>query len=144
MCRLFGAVALLAFALPAWAQFELVTIEKPIGSHHLAGVVVDSTGAPVPDVVVEECKVMFSPVQTRDSAGEPLRDVLHGDCGQESKNILASTATDAKGYFAFPKAKMGTTHYLHLEHYGFDPMQIKVKLRLFAKGNLHIRLHIAT
>jgi hypothetical protein len=116
---LFGLVAaLLMIALPARA-IELITIEHPFRSHHLAGVVVDTTGAPVSGVVVEDRDSTFT-------------------------HVLASTKTDANGYFAFPKAKKGTTHYPHLNNYGFDPMQITVQLGWFAKCNLRIRLYIAT
>jgi hypothetical protein len=69
---------------------------------------------------------------------------MHGPCDQDSKHVLASTKTDASGRFMFPRAKMGTTHYLHFFCGGFDPMQITVKMRWFAKGNLRVRLDVAT
>ena len=115
----FGLIlALFAYALPARA-IELITIERPFRAQNLAGVVVDSTGATVSGVVVEACDAAY-------------------------KRVLATTRTDANGHFAFPKAKIGTTHYLHFQSNGFDPMQITVQLRRFAKGNLRIKLYIAT
>jgi len=137
-------LALIAFALPARAQYELIEIEKPFRAHNLAGVVVDSTGAPVDGVVVVECDAIFIPLHAWNSAGESVPDVLDTDCDREPKHILRSTTTDANGHFAFPKAKTGTTHYLYLRSKGFDPMKITVKSRFFAKGQLRIKLVIAT
>ena len=135
---------LIAFSRPARAQMELIEFAHPFHARNLAGGVVDSTGAPVSGVLIEECDVPFTPVQARGSSGEPIPEVLHGDCDQYPKHVLASTKTDANGHFAFPQARMGTAHYLFVRVDGWDPMQITVKLRWFAKGNLRIRLHIAT
>jgi len=107
------------FALPAFAGVELLILEKPMQAEKLAGVVVDSTGAPVSGVTIEDCDPAFS-------------------------HVLVSTTTDTAGYFAFPEAKIGTTHYLHVQINGFDPMRITVVLRRFAKTKLHIRLSVAT
>jgi hypothetical protein len=111
-------LALIAFALPARA-IELITIERPFRAHHLAGVIVDSTGATVSGVLIEDCDPTY-------------------------KHVLASATTDVTGHFAFPVGKIGSIHFLHVRINGFDPMQITVQLRRFAKGNLRIRLYIAT
>ncbi len=74
------ALIVLAFSSHAQAQLELITIERPLSSRSLAGVVVDPTGAPVSGVVVEECDALFTPVQPRGPAEEPVRGVLEGDC----------------------------------------------------------------
>jgi hypothetical protein len=100
------------------AQLELVTFAHPFHSHKLAGFVSDPSGATVSGVVIEDCDSTF-------------------------KQVLASATTDANGYFAFPGIKTGTTHFLRLSHYGFDPMQITVKLSRFAMSGLTVRLHIA-
>jgi len=97
---------------------ELITIEHPFHSHSLAGFVSDPSGATVSGVVIEDCDSTF-------------------------KQVLASTTTDANGHFAFPGKKTGTTHFLRLSHYGFDPMQITVKLSRFAMSGLNVRLHVA-
>jgi hypothetical protein len=110
---------LFMLALPALAGVELLILEKPMQAEKLAGVVVDFTGTPVSGVTIE-------------------------DCGPAFNRVLLSTTTDATGHFAFPQAKTGTTHYLHVQMNGFDPMRITVVLRRFAKTKLHIRLHIAT
>jgi hypothetical protein len=137
-------LALIVFALPAWA-IELITIERPFRAHHLAGVVVDSTGAPVPGVVIEDCIQTFREVRAPGDAEPPVfekRMIL--DCHSEPKHVLASATTDSNGRFKLTDAKMRTTHYLFVYYPGFDPMQITVRLRWFAKGNLRIQLQIAT
>jgi uncharacterized protein YfaS (alpha-2-macroglobulin family) len=111
-------VSLLLCALSAQAQWELITLEG-VSARHLAGFVTDSTGAPVSGVAIEDCDPSY-------------------------KQVLASATTDANGHFDFPKTKMGTTHYLHLESRGFDPMRIPVKLRRFSKANLKIQLYPAS
>jgi hypothetical protein len=117
--RLCAAVALLLFALPVPAQYELITIEKPFRAHNLAGIVVDPTGAPVAGVVVEDRDAAF-------------------------KRVLFSITTDASGHFAFAGPKSGKVHYLHLQSNGFDPLQITVKLRRATRGELRIQLHVAS
>jgi hypothetical protein len=112
-------MVLLACSFHAEALVELITIEHPFHSRSLAGVVTDPSGATVDGVVIEDCDSTY-------------------------KRILSSTTTGANGQFAFQQAKSGTTHFLRVSHYGFDPLQITVKLSHFAKGNLKIRLHIAT
>jgi hypothetical protein len=136
--------ALALFSFPAQAQLELITIERPLRANNSAEMVVDPTGAPVPGVMVEECDALFSPIPARGENGEPVSEVLPGDCDKEPKHGLASTMTDANGHFAFPKARRGKKHYLHLSCPGFDPMQFSVKLRFFARKEMRIKLHIAT
>jgi len=113
------AITSFVFTLPALAQYELITIERPFRAQSLAGVVVDSTGAPVAGVAVEDRDASF-------------------------KSVLHSTTTDANGRFAFSQVRNGTTHYLHLESRGFDPMQIAVKLRRLARAEVRIQLHVAS
>jgi hypothetical protein len=100
----FFAISFL-FQPPARAQLVLITIVRPFQAHHLAGDVVDSTGAPVAGVVVEECDALFTPLQPRGPKGEPVSGVLPRDCDREPKHVLASTTTDANGHFAFPPTK---------------------------------------
>jgi hypothetical protein len=125
------------------AQYELITYGRPFFARSLAGVVVDTTGAAVSGVVVEECSVHFTPIPLRGPAGESISGVAEGDCAKDPRYVMASVTTDANGHFAFPKAKLGSTHYLHLHSMGFDPMQITVKLRLYARSELRIKLVIA-
>ncbi|MGA2649750.1 MAG: carboxypeptidase-like regulatory domain-containing protein [Terracidiphilus sp.] len=60
------------------------------------------------------------------------------------KQVLSSTTTDAKGYFTFQDAKIGSTYYLEAKAYGFNPTRITVKLRHFARAGIRIKLRIAT
>jgi hypothetical protein len=46
-------LVLLTFALPARAGIDLITFAHPFHAQNLAGVVMDSTGAPVPGVVLK-------------------------------------------------------------------------------------------
>ena len=138
-------VTLLVFALPVRAQVELIEFAHPFHAQNLAGVVVGSTGAIVPGVVVKDCVQTFRQVRASVESQTPVfekRMIL--DCHSEPKHVLASTTSDSNGRFRFPHTKMGTTHYLFVYYPGFDPMQITVKLRWFAKGNLRIQLHIAS
>jgi uncharacterized GH25 family protein len=137
-------VVVFASAQPSRAQYELIEFAYPFHAQKLAGTVVDSTGAPVSGVEVEECDAQFTPIQVKGPNGEPVSRVEHGSCDQDSKHVLASTTTDTNGYFAFPPVKSGTIHYLHFQSKGFDPMQITVKTRWFARRNLRIKLVIAT
>jgi hypothetical protein len=136
----------LAVGAPAaLAQYELIMIERPFQARHLAGVVVDSTGAPVAGVVIEDCVQTFRKVRAPGDTETPVfeeRMIL--DCHFESKHVLASTRTDSEGRFKFPHATMGSTHYLYLSQSGFDPMQIAVKLRFFACAEMRVKLVIAT
>ena len=135
---------LASFALVPPARAGIERIDQLFRAHHLAGVVVDPNGEPVPDVVIEECDAIFIPLPTSRGTGERLPDTLRPDCFREPKHILRSTTTDANGHFAFPNAEVGTTHYLHLYSPGFDPMMITVKLRLFARAKSLIKLTVAT
>ena len=138
-------VVFIAYAIPARAQYALVEFVHPFRAHHLAGFVVDSRGAPVPGVLIEDCIQTFGQVRLPGNAEPPVfKKKMSLDCHSEPKHVLASATTDAKGHFMFPHTNMGTTHYLYLTAYGFDPEQITVKLRRFAKRNLRIRLIVAT
>jgi hypothetical protein len=141
----FGLIlALLVFVQPARAQNQTISIEG-LHARHLDGVVVDSMGAPVPGVVVEDCVQTFRQVRGSDHSEQPVyEEAMILDCHSEPKHVLVSTTSDSKGRYKFPHAKMGTTHYLFVYCPGFDPMQITVKLRWFAKRNLRIKLVIAT
>jgi hypothetical protein len=131
-------------ALPAWA-IELITYANPFHARELSGIVVDQMGVPVAGVVIEDCIQTFgrqwtSVHEKKSAVDEPM--LL--DCHTEPKHILASTTTDAEGRFKFPPMKKGNAHYLSLSCRGFDPMQITVRLRWFARRQLRIRLSIAT
>jgi hypothetical protein len=138
------AVTVFAFMQPARA-IELITFSSPFHAHEFAGVVVDQTGAPVSGVVIEDCVQTFGQQWTSIHEKKAILDEpMLLDCHSEPKHVLASTTTDSNGRFKFPQAKKGTTHYLNICCKGFDPMQITLQLRWFAKRNIKIMLHIAT
>jgi hypothetical protein len=137
-------VAFLACAIPAWAGYELIEFVHPFRAHHLVGFVVDVRGTPVPGVLIEDCVQTFKEVRASDAEPPVFEERMLLDCHFEPKHVLASATTDAKGRFIFPHTKMGTTHYLYVTAHGFDPEQITVKLRRFAKRNLLIRINVAT
>jgi hypothetical protein len=142
---LLGLIAAIFLAMPpANAQYQLITIEKPFTARSLSGVVIDSTGAPVPDVVVERCDAIFVQSEVYNGQGQPAGKQMLPDCNRESGHDITKTKTGANGRFAFPDAKSGRTYYLHFSAPGFDPMQIAVKLRFFSRARARIQLEIAT
>jgi hypothetical protein len=108
----------LAIGYIAFAQ-EIITIQRPIHSRSLIGVVVDPSGAPVEGVLVE-------------------------DCDQSFMHVFVSVRTNKEGRFVFPKAKRGSTHYLRFFKNGFDPMRVKVQMRHLAPAEVRIHLVVAT
>jgi hypothetical protein len=110
-------IVLLAIALAANAEYQIVEIERPFRAHHLAGVVVDPSGATVAGAMVDDCDPTFS-------------------------RVLGSATSDADGNFAFPLAKIGSTHYLSFHARGFNPLRITVKVRYFAREKLIVKLPI--
>ena len=142
---LLGLIAAIFLAMPpANAQLELITIEKPFTAHSLSGVVVDETGSPIPGAVVKECEAPFTPIEAKDAQDKPNGEILHGDCTQAPSHVVATTETNPHGHFSLPKAKTGKIFYLHVSSPGFDPMQITVRLKFFARAGVRVRLHIAT
>lgn len=138
-------VFLFLFVPSMRAQLELITFDRPFQARNLAGVVVDSTGAPVAGVAIEDCVQTFRQVRAPGDAEPPVFEkAMILDCHSESEHVLASTTTDSEGRFRFPHAKMGTIHYLHVSCNGWNPMQLQVKIRRFARSNLLIKLHIAS
>ncbi|MGD0890407.1 MAG: carboxypeptidase-like regulatory domain-containing protein [Terracidiphilus sp.] len=136
--------AILAFARPAPAQLELITIEQPFDAPNLAGFVVDASGSPIPGVVVEECDASFSPRPMNDPAEKPTPITMLWGCDRDPKHVIASKKTNANGHFSFPRAKKAKAYYLHLSLDGFDPMQIVVKVTRLARSELHIQMQVAT
>ena len=114
----------------ACAQLELIIVERPFHARHLAGIVSDSTGAPIGGVQVKIC---------RGQIVAPVR----GGCDQDPANILAATTTDVRGRFGFPKVAGQKITWLHLSSRGFDPMEVRVNHCRFAHGEVRIKLQVA-
>jgi hypothetical protein len=145
-CRWTNVLAFLFLFVPSTrAQLDLITFNRPFQTRNLTGVVVDSMGAPVAGVVIEDCVQTFRQVRASGDAEPPVFEkAMILDCHFEPKHVLASTTTDSEGRFRFPHAKMGTIHYLHVSCNGWDPMQLQVKIRRFARASPLIKLHIAS
>ena len=101
------------------AQYQIIEIEKVQLATSLAAVVIDTTGSPMPGVLVEE----FS---------------------SDWKQSLRSTKTDATGGFTLAPAKGRDVYYLQLRMNGFDPLRVRVKIDPKQGKNLRLKLEIAT
>ena len=110
-------VALLVFVLPAPAQGNEAVVFRQVNVRHLTGQVTDINGESISGAVVEDCDPTFN-------------------------RVLVSTTTDANGRFSFTQAKNGTVHYLNVRYPNFDLTRIPVKLRFFARSEVHIKLHV--
>lgn len=100
--------------------YSEIEIQKPFRSPSLSGMVVDQSGALIPDVSVEECQSGWN------------------SCVQFS-------TTNANGRFGSRGKKYGK-HFLRFQAPGFDPLLVVVivnPLFLFAKVP-HLRLEVAT
>jgi hypothetical protein len=117
-------MAISVSALHTQAQTQTHTLVG-IHSRHLAGIITDMTGKPVPGEVIEDCDSTFT-------------------------KVYAATKSDEQGNFSFAHAKLGSTHYLRMDFYElnrelvFDPMHLTIKIRLFAKTKVFIKLFLAT
>ncbi|HUB52505.1 MAG TPA: carboxypeptidase-like regulatory domain-containing protein [Terracidiphilus sp.] len=139
-----SALLLLASAVLAHTQLELIVIEKPFNARGLSGTVVDANGAQIPGAVVEECDAPFTPIEAKNGQGAPTGEILHGDCTRAPNRVISSTVTNLKGRFTLQSVKNGRIHFLHVSAPGFDPVQITVRIRLFAQAGVRIQLRIAT
>jgi hypothetical protein len=139
ICRVMFAATLLVCAAPASTQTELIVVEKPLRAHQVAGVVVDSTGAPIAGVRIDVCDWAFTPLHF-----ESVPDVRHGPCNQDPKHVMGTAITDSNGHFIVPKVRMRGTLYLHLSLGGFDPLEIPIKYSFLANREVRITMHVAT
>lgn len=124
----------LAAPLAASAQMELIVYEKPFHSRHLAGIVADSTGAPLPDVKVELCARPAGDGKT------PREIALTGNCGEDPTKVLGSATTDANGHFSFLRSITKRKNLLHLSLPGFDPILLLVDVHGSAPSELRITM----
>jgi hypothetical protein len=129
---------------PLANALEEITVEKPFVARNLSGVVVDPSGSPISGVVVEQCDASFVQSEVYNGQGQSAGKVLVPDCNREPGHAITITTNDANGRFGFPNVKSGRVYYLHLSGPGFDPMQVTVKLRFFARAGVRIQLRVAT
>jgi Carboxypeptidase regulatory-like domain len=91
------------FATSAKAVRELVIIDEPQPAQRVEGVVLDPSGAPIPDVTVT-------------------------DRSEDGVAILRSAKTDDKGHFRFSAQRGETVYRLRFDHPLFNPLQVKLKV----------------
>ncbi len=91
------------FLTAAKAVRELVIIEKLQPAQRVEGVVLDPSGAPIPDMTVT-------------------------DRTAEWVAVLRSTTTDSKGHFRFPQERGKSVYYLRFDHPSFNPLQLRLRL----------------
>ena len=97
------AVLCALFVSSAKAVRELVVIEKLQPAQRVEGIVLDPSGAPIPNMTVT-------------------------DCTEEWAAVLRSTTTDSNGHFRFSSQRGKSVYYLHFEHALFNPLELRLKL----------------
>jgi len=91
------------FATSAEAVRELVEIEAPQPAQRVEGIVLDPSGAPIPDMTVT-------------------------DRTEKWGAVLRSTTTDGNGHFRFSSQHGKGVYYLGFENALFNPLQLRLKL----------------
>lgn len=133
-----GAVAFLTPAR-ALAGVDLIVDERPLHAHHLAGVILDYNGVPLPGVRIEVCDWPYTPLHF-----ESIPETRRGPCDGDPKHVIASTESDSNGHFSFPRLGVWRTRYLHLSLNGMNPMEVGVKWAFFAHVGVKIKMVVAT
>jgi hypothetical protein len=87
----------------ALAVRELVIIEEPKPAQRVEGVVLDPSGAPIPDMTVT-------------------------DRTDDWEAVLRTTTTDRSGRFSFSGQTGKNMYFLRFDHPGFNPLQLRLKL----------------
>jgi Carboxypeptidase regulatory-like domain len=112
------ALASAFFVTSARAARELVIIEELQPAQRVEGVVLDPSGAPIPDMTVTD--------RTEEWVAE-----------------LRSTTTDSKGHFHFSQQRGKSVYYLRFDHALFNPLQLKLELDRHAPQRaITVRPHI--
>lgn len=116
--KLLAVIALLPTLANAQG-ISTVQYVKVFTARHLIGIVLDQKNNPIPKVKVELCNNNW-------------------------KDCEASTATNKDGDFSIPAMTEKKIYFLRLSADGFNPTEIKVRTRLFAKKNFKVRMIVAT
>ena len=103
----------------ARAGVEIVEIEKVQVVGRLSGVIRDPSGAPLPDVTVEE----VSP---------------------DWKAEFQTTKTDGEGHFAMTPKSKGKLYYLVITRSGFNSMRVRARINARSTKQLDIKLEFST
>jgi len=92
-----------SFVPTATAVRELFTIDEFQPSQRVEGIVLDPSGAPIPNMTVTDRTDRWAA-------------------------ILRSTTTDDKGHFRFSRQRGKTVYYLRFDSPLFNPLQLKLKI----------------
>jgi hypothetical protein len=114
VCRIIGITALCLFVvISGVAARYTVRIEEPQPAQRVEGVVLDPSGAPIPDVTVS-------------------------DRTDQWEAVLRTAKTDRQGRFHFSREHKKVVYYLHFEHPMFNPLELKLKLnkKALQRGSL--------
>lgn len=74
---------------------------------------------------------------------EPIDNVTVELCRSDWNTVLMSTKTDKDGHFSFEN-QPGKLFYIRFSSPGFNPFQLRVKVKKGAKRDLAIHLYVAT
>jgi len=115
-----SAIVPIVCMLNLWAvaQYQLIEIEELQLSKSTAGVVIDPSGAAIPNVTVEERS-------------------------NDWKIVLRTTHTDEKGRFHFSRNPKRVVH-LEFSSPGFNRLRIRVQLDKKGEAKLAVKMSIAT
>jgi hypothetical protein len=102
----------------AVAQYQLIEIEELQLSKSTAGIVIDPSGAAIPNVTIEERS-------------------------DDWKVVLRTTQTDEKGRFHFSRDPKRVVH-LEFSTPGFNRLRIRVRLDKKGDAKLAVKMYIAT
>ena len=91
------------FVASAQAVRELIIIEEPQLAQRVEGIVLDPSGAPIPDMTVT-------------------------DRTENGVAVLRTAKTDSKGHFHFPSQRGKTVYCLRFDHPLWNPLQLTLKL----------------
>jgi hypothetical protein len=91
------------FVVPAQAVRQLMVIEEPQLAQRVEGIVLDASGAPIPDMVVT-------------------------DRAENCVAVLRTTKTNSKGHFQFSSQHGKTLYCLRFDHPLWNPLQLTLKL----------------
>ena len=97
------ALACAFFIAPARAVRQLVIIQEPQLAQRVEGIVLDPSGAPIPDMTVTD--------RTEDGEG-----------------VLRATKTDNNGHFHFSSQRGKTFYCLRFDHFAYNTLQLTLKL----------------
>jgi hypothetical protein len=70
----------------------------------------------------------------------PAEGITVALCSSDWSRVLASTQTDARGYFSLETPKTGDLFYLRLSAPGVNPYQVRVRIKKNARSELRVHL----